>query len=558
MASVRAEPELGAAETANLGAARFGDLGARIVRLRNEKGWGRTVLARKLGVSRDRLSKWERGDNAPPLESLVLLGTLLGVTLDELVTGKPWTGYAPSVEERAGAVSGCDEGLERVESFLLEISPSREADLLHLLDCLTCRESAREWLGGRAAGAGEADPAYDRLLRDLEARTPDLMKRMEEQTARAQRLMDRLIGSAAAERRALAGSAEFRNLRVAELLLEESWSLQPAETALSAEMARLAFHIAAQPYEAGLGARVDDVKARSCVLVGSAWRLEGNRREAEDSFRRAAAYLTGPADGIERAFYCQQLAALRLEQGRDDEACGLLWRAALVYNDNADLLEEGACLAELGFLFVAEDQAHRAVLPLTQACEVLDLYRDATLAVRARLALAVCHATLGHGARAVSLVKGARSMYSRVADSSRQMAHVAWMEGKVAALAGDLEDAPGLLDTARKSFLRAGKLYDAAFASLDLASALAKSGRLESVHPLIHDIVESFPAEVGQAGVLRALGSVETALAQGRNAELEDFLAAAVEMLRRFRRNPLLAFAGLPRTSEGLGVDPDG
>ena len=558
MASVEAEPELDAAETARSGVGRFVDLGARIVRLRSEKGWGRTALARKLEVSRDRLSKWERGENAPPLEILVLLGTLLKVTLDQLVTGKRWAGDALSAEEQAGAVSGCVEEVERMESFLVEVSPDREADLLHLLNCPTCRERAREWLGRRAAEAEEADPAYDRLLRDLEARTPDLLKRMEEQTARARRLMDRLIGSAATVRRALAGSAEFRNLRVAELLLEESWSLQPAETALSAEMARLAFHVAAQPYEAGLGARVDDVKARSCVLVGSAWRLAGNRREAEDSFRRAAAYLTGPPDGIERAFYCQQLAALRLEQGRDDEACGLLWRAALVYNDNADLLEEGACLAELGFLFVAEDQAHRAVLPLTRACEVLDLHRDATLAVRARLALAVCHATLGHEAKAVRLVEVARSMYSRVADSSRQMAHVAWMEGKVATLTGDPEDAPALLDTARKSFLRAGKLYDAAFASLDLALALAKSGRLESVHPLIHDIVESFPAEVGQAGVLRALGSVEMVLAQGRRAELEDFLAAAVEMLRRFRRNPLLAFDGLPRVSEGLGVDPDG
>src|SRR4051812_43808570 len=159
MASERAVPELGAAEPANLGVARFGDLGARIVRLRGEKGWGRTVLARKLGVSRDRLSKWERGDNAPPLESLALLGTLLEVTLDELVTGKPWAGGAPSAEERAGAVSGCAEGLERVESFLLEISPDREADLLHLLDCPTCRESAREWVGQGAAGARGADPA---------------------------------------------------------------------------------------------------------------------------------------------------------------------------------------------------------------------------------------------------------------------------------------------------------------------------------------------------------------------------------------------------------------
>jgi transcriptional regulator with XRE-family HTH domain len=159
MASVEDEPELDVAEPANYGVERFGDLGARIVRLRSEKGWGRTALARKLGVSRDRLSKWERGENAPPLEVLVRLGTLLAVTLDELVTGKPWAGEALSAEERAGAVSGCVEELERVESFLLEISPDREADLLHLLDCPMCRESAREWVGQGAAGARGADPA---------------------------------------------------------------------------------------------------------------------------------------------------------------------------------------------------------------------------------------------------------------------------------------------------------------------------------------------------------------------------------------------------------------
>jgi len=57
------------------------------------------VLARELGVSRDRLSKWERGKNAPPLEFLVSLAVLLEVTLDELLTGKPWAGNALSVEK---------------------------------------------------------------------------------------------------------------------------------------------------------------------------------------------------------------------------------------------------------------------------------------------------------------------------------------------------------------------------------------------------------------------------------------------------------------------------
>ena len=99
MEKVEAKPESGVAESANSEAGRFGELGARIARLRTEKGWERPVLARKLGVSRDRLAKWERGKNAPPLAILVSLRTLLEVTLDELVTGKPWAGIAPGVEE---------------------------------------------------------------------------------------------------------------------------------------------------------------------------------------------------------------------------------------------------------------------------------------------------------------------------------------------------------------------------------------------------------------------------------------------------------------------------
>lgn len=450
---------------------------------------------------------------------------------------------------------------ERIGELLVELPPYREEDLLHLLDCAACQEIARRSLAGRSARAAAAQPAYDRLLEDLEARTPGLLKQREEQTAEARRRMDLLLGSPADQRQALAGTAEFRDLRLAELLLGESWSLQPAEPALSEEMARLARVVASQRYAPGLEGRVNDVKARASVLVAGARRLMGDRLEADLELQRAASYLTCPPDSVERAFYCQQLAALRRDQGRDDEASGLLWRAALVYDENGDLLEEGVCLAELGFLFLAEEQPHRAVLPLRRACEVLDLHRDATLTVRARLALAVCHASLGQEEMALRVVKGARPLYGRVADSSAQMAHVTWMEGKVALLTGNLEDASGLLDTARKGFLRQGKLHDAGFATLDLAAALAKADRLESLQPLILDVLDGFRADVGQAGVLRALGVVEMALAQGRRAEMADVIAEAADLLRRFRRNPLLAFEGLPRPKDLRlfgPIDPNG
>lgn len=438
---------------------------------------------------------------------------------------------------------------ERTVELLEELEEYHSEDLLHLLDCEACQGVARERIGSPAGAPRMARPDYGVLLEELETRTPGLLKEMEEQDSEARALLDKLLGSHAQQRANLAGTPEFRNLKLADLLLYESWTFLPAEPALAEERARLAFRVVAQPYPAGHASRINDVKARANVLTANARRLAGDRLGSEDYFRRAASYLTCPPDSIERAFYCQSLAALRQEQGRIDEALGLLWRAALLYGECSDLLEQGACLAELGFLYVAEGQMHRGVMPLTQACEVLALHRDSTLLVRARLGLAVCHARLGHKTKALRSLRAVRALYGRVADSSEEMAHVTWMEGKVALLTGNLEDAPGLLDTARKSFVKRGKLYDAAFASLDLAAALAKARRLETLHPLIHEIAEGFTSDVPQAGVLRVLGKVESALLAGRGAELGEVVDAAAELLRSYRRNPLLVFEGLPSPS---------
>jgi hypothetical protein len=44
---------------------------------------------------------------------------------------------------------------------------------------------------------------------------------------------------------------------------------------------------------------------------------------------------------------------------------------------------------------------------------------------------------------------------------------------------------------------------------------------------------------------------VEAALLGGKRAEMEDVIASAAEMLRRYRRNPLLVFEGLPQSPAG-------
>jgi transcriptional regulator with XRE-family HTH domain len=64
------------------------DFGQRIARLRRERGFSQTRLAKRLGVTRQRISRWESASHVPPIELLVRLSELLAVTLDELIAGR--------------------------------------------------------------------------------------------------------------------------------------------------------------------------------------------------------------------------------------------------------------------------------------------------------------------------------------------------------------------------------------------------------------------------------------------------------------------------------------
>jgi len=63
-------------------------MGERILRLRKRWQWSQGELAERLGVTRERVGNWERGENAPPVEALVALGEVLRVSVDELLRGK--------------------------------------------------------------------------------------------------------------------------------------------------------------------------------------------------------------------------------------------------------------------------------------------------------------------------------------------------------------------------------------------------------------------------------------------------------------------------------------
>jgi transcriptional regulator with XRE-family HTH domain len=98
------------------------ELGRRLVARREQRGWTRAELARHVGVSMNRLGKWEIGHHAPGLMHLFVLALHLEISLDELITGRPWSGASGELdrgrlESAAGLARRLSGLLDSLSSF---------------------------------------------------------------------------------------------------------------------------------------------------------------------------------------------------------------------------------------------------------------------------------------------------------------------------------------------------------------------------------------------------------------------------------------------------------
>ncbi len=93
-------------------------LGLRIAALRAEKNMKQNELAERLGISAQAVSKWENDVSAPDISILPELADVLGVTVDELLTG----------EKKEAAVRLLDKPEEARNLTLRIIVDSSEGD----------------------------------------------------------------------------------------------------------------------------------------------------------------------------------------------------------------------------------------------------------------------------------------------------------------------------------------------------------------------------------------------------------------------------------------------
>ena len=63
------------------------EVGNQIKKHRTKNGWSQEALAEKAFVSRQTVSNWENNKSYPDIHSLVLLGNIFNISLDELIKG---------------------------------------------------------------------------------------------------------------------------------------------------------------------------------------------------------------------------------------------------------------------------------------------------------------------------------------------------------------------------------------------------------------------------------------------------------------------------------------
>lgn len=83
--------------------------GRFIAQLRKEKQMTQTELGEKLGVTNKTVSRWENGNYMPDIGLLQPLCEILGITVNELISGK----HMPEEEFRQSADNNLVESLQK-------------------------------------------------------------------------------------------------------------------------------------------------------------------------------------------------------------------------------------------------------------------------------------------------------------------------------------------------------------------------------------------------------------------------------------------------------------
>lgn len=115
--------------------------GEKLQRLRQGAGMSQDALAEQVGVSRQAVSRWERGETMPETDKVVMLAALFGVATDDLLRDVPEDSLRAAGSERRRPFRQNMGVLEQVLGWMLAAWGA--LDLLYLL---TVGEAVELWI----------------------------------------------------------------------------------------------------------------------------------------------------------------------------------------------------------------------------------------------------------------------------------------------------------------------------------------------------------------------------------------------------------------------------
>jgi tetratricopeptide (TPR) repeat protein len=275
-----------------------------------------------------------------------------------------------------------------------------------------------------------------------------------------------------------------------------------------------------------------DLRARSWAELGNAFRVADDLLAADQCLKQALRWARrGSSDAWLAARLADLTASLWADQGHYADAIESLERLAVLYKGLSDLHLAGRALISRGIFLGHDSQPRQAIASLSTGLTLIDPEREPGLQLSGMHELVGMLVDLGQYREARNLLWQVQHLHQREG-SPLNLVRLRWLWGRVYSGLGDLDRAQKELEVARAGFGNAGKAYDQALVSLDLAEIYVRQGRRDEAQALAKQMLVTFR----RLGIAREV-IVVLVLTRQRCA---DPFVAAEEICRCFREVAVL------------------
>ncbi len=259
-----------------------------------------------------------------------------------------------------------------------------------------------------------------------------------------------------------------------------------------------------------------DLQARTLAERGNARRVADDLAGAESDLSRA---LERAGQGTESPAFMAQLldltASLRIDQRRIDEASRLLDWVHFIYLELGDRHEAGRALISKSNAASYALDLQKAIRLLTMGLQLIDTQRDPHLVLTGVHNLAYHLIDDNRVDEARRLMQENRPLYAAHGGYVDRL-KARWLEGRIAFLQDDAEEAEAAFQEVRAGFEEVGVTYDFALVSLELAEIWLAQGRTAAIFGLLDNTLSVFRSKGIRREAIAALLLLRESLRQER------------------------------------------